>query len=1201
MRRLLVPNLLVVVALSFAGCDPSGERPRGLGPTVRAGGPVVVWDVAHTPLPEIPLPNDQATRLDPTSPTGRRLNVAMRAVTRYEEKTRRLFDRLDGFGAYAPITVRFDRPLDLADVVRRHTDNDDFRDDAFFLLNVDRSCKRFGEEVALEVGRRRFPVTLMGHTLRIPDPLAPGGHRLDEGPNKLFRHDPRGESLNVLFPDWTEDANGNGTLDPGEDRDGDGLLTEANFLDPHACDGVPPSTPAHDRCVADHLLTWWERATNTLILRPVWPLEERCTHAVVLTKRLRGVDGKPVESPFPLVHTVDQTGALGPVPELVARYGLSANDVAFAWTFTVGTMTKDVELVRQGLYGVGPLARLGGEFPVSGLDVWTRDEWRALTDLPKLDKGGDAQLLSGGCATAAYATIAGTGDGDKQICGGYADYASIGGVFAGTFDAPNLLVDKDGAATPKHPADEDESFALDAEHGEAVYGRTKVSFFCVLPRQDAKPPSVRCEPGNPTGQPWCKPYPVVFYAHGYGSFKGEFIQHAGRHAQMGMAGCGLDSFGHGRSIVLDRGCPGAFEFKVGQGELGKLGVPELATMIYKGRDRDLDNDGCAEGGADQWTADLFHTRDVVRQSVIEQMQFVRILHAMDGVARDGRGRVLGDVDGDGSPDLGGPKNTTAAWGISLGGQLTAVLAGAEPTLDVVSPNAVGSGLTDISVRLGEGGLAEAVMLPVMGPLVVGCLPTDEHQRPLESGAAASPCLPQVGEVQPETKGPQKAGELLLGFYAHNLAKFAVRAFARVPGVRPGDAVVVENLDKKTTSRATIGPRGSARVHFAADAADATARRKILGLADDDKDPKVASDTTLLGDRLRVTVVGPDGAVRATVATFDVEVTFQGATYAVGQPLVALQEGLGYARNTPDFRRFYGIAQHAISPADPAVWSARYFDDPILAPYDPAWWPGRTHVLVMPTVGDGEVPAATGVSLARTSGLLGSYRRDPARFPAENGWRELFAPDPRYGVSIERWLADRWVIEGDHRFQRFAGYDVNPNVLFDPDDVSDGTARFSCLHAADWSADNGEFRCPAELDDKDVTFGVPHPPAGKALRRDRLRADGTLDAFRIPLLRPAGQHGIYNPQPFRAFDADAFMVNTTARFMASRARNLKHEAGCDCAYAARPEFEISGKPAAPGVEDVPTCPDGNPAYGKVCSASCATAWGLVPIPKTVCAP
>lgn len=1190
MRYLIHLSLL----LSIVGCesfvDPSGERPVGLGETRRAGGPVVVWDLEHKPLPEIPLPNDQATRLDPTSPTGRRLNIGRVAETRYEERTRQRFNRLDGFGAYAPITVRFDGPLDLPSIVARQRDNDDFRDDAVFLLNVDPVCERFGEEIAIDFGRGRFPATLMSRSVRVPDPEAPGGYRLDESGNKLFDYDPQGESLTILFSDKNEDENGNGDLDDGEDLNGNGVLDPANFVDPGACDGVPESTPDYDRCVADNLMNWYERATNTLILKPLWPLEERCTHAVVMTRRLLGANGRPVESPFPAVQPADQIDALAPVAGLLPRYGLSNADVAFAWSFTVGTMTRDVEVLRKGIHGHGPMARLAEEFPVSEFDVWTRNQWRALSGDPPVEP--DTQLLRGGCLTAAFAELGGTGDGDKQICGGYADFASVGGIFAGRFAAPSFLVDRDGHATESYPADEDEVWDVEPERGRAVYGRTEVTFWCALPREDARPAEVECNPGNPEGRAWCKPYPVVFYTHGYGGFKGEFVLHAGRHTQMGFAGCGLDSFGHGGSIAFDPFCPGGLELQAGRDVLRRYGVPELISMVFYGRDRDLNNDGCSDSGADQWTASVFHTRDVVRQSVIEEMQFVRMLHAMDGNRLDSHGRVLGDVDGDGEPDIGGATNIVTAWGISLGGQLLGVLAGAEPALDAVSPNAVGAGLTEISVRLGQGGLAEAVMLPTLGPLMVGCLPVDEHQNPLSVGASSESC---IGEL-----GSQQAGELILAWYAHDNAKLAVRPFARVPGVEAGDIVVIENLDKRTRRETIVGARGWFRGSIAADALSPIARRSVLGMIDGDRLPIAYEDTPTLGDRIRVSVLESSSRnTKAVIDEWEWDVSFQGTTYPAGAPLVAMQEGLGYRRNTPEFRRFYSIAQHAVNPADPAVWARRYRDDPIQAPYDPAWWPGRSHVMVMPTVGDPQVPIATGVALGRAAGLLGSWDRAPDRFGPEHGWRELFVPDPRYGKSIDQWLVDNYVVEGDWRMQRFAGYDANPNVLFDPDDVSDGTARFSCLHEDDWSAKNGEFHCPVEIDDEPVWFGVPHPEPGGALRRDRPLGDGSFDALRIPLLRPAGQHGIYNPQPFRPFDADAYMVSFTARYFATRGRDLSHEPGCDCAYVQRPSFVVDGQPVAPGIEDIPTCPDDEPAYGKPCTAACAAAWGFVPIPPTVC--
>ena len=42
------------------------------------------------------------------------------------------------------------------------------------------------------------------------------------------------------------------------------------------------------------LLTWYERETNTLILRPVVPLRERTQYAVILTDRVLGDKGTEI-------------------------------------------------------------------------------------------------------------------------------------------------------------------------------------------------------------------------------------------------------------------------------------------------------------------------------------------------------------------------------------------------------------------------------------------------------------------------------------------------------------------------------------------------------------------------------------------------------------------------------------------------------------------------------------------------------------------------------------------------------------------------------------------------------------------------------------------------------------------------------------------------------------------------------------------
>ncbi|HRI72330.1 MAG TPA: hypothetical protein PK156_49185, partial [Polyangium sp.] len=601
-----------------------GERAGGLANTERKGGPRVVYDIDATPLPEIPLPNDAAMRLDPTSPTGRRLNVGISATTELEREVRQKFNRLDGFGTFAPLTVRFSAPIDVADLHRRHNANDDFRDDAVFLLNVDKRCQRYGEEVALDVGRGRFPIVLYSHSRRISDPLAPQGYRIDEGGNTLFDNDPRGDYNNLVFEERNEDQNGNGRLDAGEDLDHDGTLDQANFIDPSACDAYAVDTVAYDRCVADNLMTYYERETNTLITRPVWPLEERCEYAMVLTKRLVDAQGRPVESPFPAINHTDQTNTLAPIADLLPRYGLGVADVAFAWTFTTGSQTKDLEALRAGLYGHGKFEKLGQEFPPESLHVWTMGELAATSPTP------DRKLFPGACGAEVVNRFWSYGieEWEPNRCSIEAVVSAVGGFVGGTFDAPNLLVDKDGVATEKYPNDDDETWDIDEMAGKATYGKTSPTFWCVLPREE----DTSCSAGNPEGKPFCKPFPVALYAHGYGGSRAEIFGFLGQHATMGIAVCSLDAYGHGLNrIGQDLLAAVSFGAIVDASE--QLGTPGLLQLATLGRDRDLDNDGKADSGGDMWSADIFHTRDMVRQSVLETMQFVRILRSMDGTQK----------------------------------------------------------------------------------------------------------------------------------------------------------------------------------------------------------------------------------------------------------------------------------------------------------------------------------------------------------------------------------------------------------------------------------------------------------------------------------------------------------------------------------------------------------------------------------------
>ena len=128
--------ILIPLFIHVTGCSP---YPDGLRLTPDGSGPTVVIDWDAKPLPEIPLPNDLATRPDPSSVTGLRLNISEEAPTEMERDARRKINGLAGFGIYAPFTVSFDRPLDLDEIQHRQQDDGNFADDAFLLINVEPS------------------------------------------------------------------------------------------------------------------------------------------------------------------------------------------------------------------------------------------------------------------------------------------------------------------------------------------------------------------------------------------------------------------------------------------------------------------------------------------------------------------------------------------------------------------------------------------------------------------------------------------------------------------------------------------------------------------------------------------------------------------------------------------------------------------------------------------------------------------------------------------------------------------------------------------------------------------------------------------------------------------------------------------------------------------------------------------------------
>ena len=92
--------------------------------------------------------------------------------------------------------MSFDAPLDLDNLESRHQDSD------FKMMpsisSTSPSCKRFGEEVYLDMGSGRFPATHYGRARLKYDEQAPDGYRFD-GKNPFFDFDPQAAAKNLLL------------------------------------------------------------------------------------------------------------------------------------------------------------------------------------------------------------------------------------------------------------------------------------------------------------------------------------------------------------------------------------------------------------------------------------------------------------------------------------------------------------------------------------------------------------------------------------------------------------------------------------------------------------------------------------------------------------------------------------------------------------------------------------------------------------------------------------------------------------------------------------------------------------------------------------------------------------------------------------------------------------------------------------------
>ena len=1036
------PLLLALAALCVAqasGCAvdraPSGLRKTPLGP-----GATIKFDLSHRPLPELPLPNDVATFADPSSRTGRRVNVSVVAPTMFERRAREDFATLEGWGTSAPISVSFERAegaaadkpaIDLADVLARmHGDEHDLSNDPVYVVNL-----RTGVPMFVDVGNGYYPVTL-------------------RDPWRYFPNDEKAGESNLVFETVEEGAGlTQAGYRPELDRDFDGVLDHPNTLT-----GKPAATPSD-------VLTWYERETDTLVLRPILPLDEKTEYAVVITDRLRGSDGNPVRSPFEDIHHPQQTSGVARLKDILSNKratayfgdvaGTGLDRVAFAWTFTTQPVAEDMRLLRDGLYGKGPFARFASEYPAdarvfraAGLALdhtpTTTDPTPACRErakTPYVVKLNDTDVKES--FKTFFEEAFGLDKGESRAI--ESALGAVDHVVLGDFKSPFLMGDP-------RSTDPDTRFGVDFKTGAGDVRADDVTFFLSVPKETAAAK---------------QPFPVAFWGHGVTGRADEVLFYAGDFARQGIALFAYNNPEHG--VVLS-----ATERALASGQLTRNCLVPFLDAYTKNRTRDVDGDGVGDSGELWWTAHIFHTRDNVRQGLLDGMQAVRMLRGFDGVRRstqdfngDGAPELAGDFDGNGVPDLGGPNVPYFAAGESLGGIMSGAQGGIEPYMIAAAPMSGGGSLAmDVAMR--SYGVVESVTGQMLGPIVFAVPATERPDRKKKD---------QMGTRCADTQRSVRI-HVNNGVSNHEMEIACVE-----PGeLADGMSVLVSNVTSGERRCARTGADGRFRVPIPTSAGDRLDVQIYTGVeVFKSYDGCLVREGAPVGRRisrweqpaLEALPLGDESKTcDAAVAASDVEPAgcqqFRDVFFPVGTPLVAPNHGLGLRRQTPELRRLRDLAQAGFDAADPINFAPYYMlralrdeNGAVVAPHA---------LLNINTIGDNFVQVSAGLSFARAAGALPFLPpRALERYPE---YADHVTPEAVYDALGRRtpmdFLVDTGVAEGIARLGRstagptcranykkdadvctksptIAPYEC-ANALFDPDWLSEGAMLHDQPHA-----------------------------------------------------------------------------------------------------------------------------------------------------------
>jgi hypothetical protein len=363
----------------------------------------------------------------------------------------------------------------------------------------------------------------------------------------------------------------------------------------------------------------WDTLTKTAFARPDDYLDQHRRFALIVTDGVRDARGDAVE----------------PDPAFLACVDSPSNDYCRLLARTVARVAPLFELRRIVAASV---------FTTMSATTWLEKARRALAASPTgLSREGPRNVFS-------IADLDSITFHEQTAAGRFEDtslpmfvYGGIGRVAFGSYSSPSFL--DQNQLIPAQPTGSEVSLPAAA---------TEVKFHAFLP-PSAMPPNG---------------YPVVIFGHGFGVhrfFSPELI--GSTLAQAGFAIVAINAIGHGG------GPQGTVELRDTSGN----------SVILPGGGRGVDVDGDGAYGPVEGCLLLFPafgTRDCLRQTVLDQMQLVRVIQAG------------ADLDGDGKPDL--DPNRIYYVGQSLGAIYGTILNAIEPDIRAAALNSGGGSFVDVA-------------------------------------------------------------------------------------------------------------------------------------------------------------------------------------------------------------------------------------------------------------------------------------------------------------------------------------------------------------------------------------------------------------------------------------------------------------------------------------------------------------------------